>query len=221
MVAYETGILAAQSVGAEPGTVKIVSQVALVNTGTEPPYKDTYVLSSVPITAGENSYEAFIKLPIDVTSLTLSGFKIYLTSALPTGVTLKYKSDWTGGTSAFSTPIKTTSGKAVTTIPVAIPANANVTIENSLSTTKTTPFLTDYIVLQLQTTASAADGDGTLSLYVQYVDGSANTYTGILPIIYNVSSTNTSATIYNIQGIFSDFIDISGVFSNEASDGIY
>ena len=215
MVAYETGILGAQSMGAEPGTVKIVSQVALVNTGTEPPYKETYVVSSVPITAGENSYEAFIRLPIDVTSLTVSAFKVYLGSALPTGVTLKYKSNWTGGTSAFSTPVKSASSIATTTIPTSLPAT-NLTIENSTATTKTVPFLTDYIVLQLQTTTSAADGDSSLSLYVQYIDSSANTYTGILPLIYSISSANSTTIAYTIQGIFNDYIDIRGVFSSEA-----
>ena len=216
MADYEVGILAAQSIGAEPGTVKVVSQVALVNTGTEPPCRETYVVSSVPITAGENSYEAFIRLPIDADSLTVSGFKIYLASALPTGVSLKYKSNWTGGTSAFSTPVKTASTKATTTIPIPFPVSTNVSINNSLATTKTIPFLTDYIILQIQTTSAASTGDGTLALYVQYVDGSANTYTGILPLVYSISSSNTVETVYNIQGIFNDYIDIQGVFSSEA-----
>ena len=217
MVAYETGVLAAQSLGAEPGTVKVVSQVALVNTGTEPPYKDTYAVSTVPIIAGENSYEAFFKIPVDADSLTVGTFKVYLISALPTGITLKYKSNWTGGTSAFTTPTKATSSVATTTIPVSLPAGANLSIENSIATTKTLPFLTDYIVLQLQTTASAADGDSSLTLYVQYADGSANTYTGFIPLVYSIASATTE-TNYNIQGIYNDSIDIIGLYPDEGSE---
>jgi hypothetical protein len=221
MTANKTGILAAQSVGAEPGSVKTTSQIALINTGQEPPLRADYTVANVPIPAGENSYEAFLKLPIDPDLLTVSGIKLYLTSALPTGVVLKYKSDWTGGTSAYSTPVKSTSGKAVTTIPVSLPAAANVSIDGALATTKTIPFLTDYIILQLQTTTSAATGVGSLTLYVQYVDNTANTYTGTLPVNYYISPSNAGSIFYNIVGIFNDFIDITGVFPSEASDGLY
>jgi|GEM_PF-5857684 len=219
MAAYETGVLTAQSVGAEPGSVKVSPCINFVDTGQEPPTRPDYVIATVPISAGENSYEVYFKLPIDPGTLTVSAFRVYLTSALPTGVTLKYKADWTGGTSAYATPTRVTSTVATTTIPTSLPGTANVTIDESLATTKTVPFLTDYIVMQLQTTTSAAEGAGALSLYVQYLDSSANTYTGIIPITYNVSKSSSSGIYYDVSGIYNDYIDVTGQFPDEGSDG--
>jgi len=221
MTAYGTGLLVAQTIGVEPGTVAVTPQLLFVDTGNSIPGRPDYVIASVPINAGQNSYEAYFRFSIDradITTNALGTVKIWVTGSIPTGVALKYKANWTGGTSAYARPVIANSSIATTSVATSAPTPANVTIGSSLATTKTVPFMTDYIVMQVQTTSAAVEGEVDLTLNAQYTDASANTYTATIPIKFQITTSQANAVYYDIAGTFNDYIDINGVFPDEAQD---
>lgn len=116
------------------------------------------VALTYPITAGENSYEKYIKVKFTGTFSTIDNIKFWKSAGTyVTGEGI----DWDGevALASYATPTDSTSSVATTVLPTSDPGTANVSIGGSLSGTITVSGNTsDYIVMQLQTTSSTPAG---------------------------------------------------------------
>ena len=128
--------------------------------------------ASAPVLAGANSYTKYIYLKFSGTFNQISAVKFAHTAGtLGTGISLKSKI-----TSTYATPSTSAmSGSTDITSTTAIGSGASVLLSTtgpngtSPSSAQTTTCYTQYIVTQVQTTASANAGDsGTVTLTVQY-----------------------------------------------------
>lgn len=128
--------------------------------------------ASAPVLAGSNSYNKFIYLKFSGTFNQISAVKFAHTAGtLGTGISLKSKI-----TSTYTTPSTTAlSGATDITSTTAIGSGASVLLAttgpngSSPAASQTSSCSTQYIVTQVQTTASASAGDsGSVTLTVQY-----------------------------------------------------
>lgn len=128
--------------------------------------------ASAPVLAGANSYTKYIYLKFSGTFNQVSAVKFAHTAGtLGTGISLKSKI-----TSTYATPSTSAmSGSTDITSTTAIGSGASVLLSTTgpngttTSSSATTTCYTQYIVTQVQTTASASAGDsGTVTLTVQY-----------------------------------------------------
>ena len=124
---------------------------------------------SYPITAGENSYEKYIKVKFTGTFSEIDNIQFWKSAgSYITGESI----DWNGqvAIASYTQPVATTSTVATTVLPIADPGTANVSIAGSLSGSITVSGNTsDYIVMQLQTTSSTpAGGVNTKTMTCQY-----------------------------------------------------
>lgn len=132
----------------------------------------TTARASAPVLAGSNSYSKYIYLKFTGTFNQISAVKFAHTSGtLGTGISLKGKvtsTYTTPATSALASATDITDTKAIADgAPVLLgttgPNDANP------SASQTSTCYTQYLVTQVQTTASASAGDsGTVTLTVQY-----------------------------------------------------
>ena len=112
--------------------------------------------TSYPITAGNNSYEVWLKGHFTASFNKVQNAKFWKSSGGPdTGVTLK----WNGVTTAYVTPVTANSSIATTDAPTASPGSANVSFNGDLGGSITAAGFSDFVVLQMQTTTAAAAGD--------------------------------------------------------------
>jgi hypothetical protein len=127
--------------------------------------------ASWPITAGNNSYEVYLRGHFTPTYNKIENIQFWNSSGFSpaTGLTLK----WDGSGVTYAQPVATTSSKATKSIPTTDPGTANVTMAGTLAGSLTSASgFTDYIVLQLQTTTSAAAGDTSLAKFTMQYDES-------------------------------------------------
>lgn len=127
------------------------------------------VALTYPITAGNNSYEKYIKVKFTDTFSVIDNIQFWKSAgAYVTGEGI----DWDGEIvlASYAQPVATTSSVATTVMPTADPGTANVSIAGSLSGTITVAGNTsDYIVMQLQTTGSTPAGAvNTKTFTLQY-----------------------------------------------------
>lgn len=125
--------------------------------------------STNPITAGENSYEVFIRGKFGGTFNTIENLQFWRSTDFSPNTGLSVY--WAGNDVSYSTPATTTS-VATATVPTSDPGTANVTIGGSLSGSLTEGGYSDYICLQLRTTESAAAGDTSLATFTLEYDES-------------------------------------------------
>jgi len=132
--------------------------------------------STKPITASDaadagRSYECWIRGHLTGTFNTVDNIQFWESTdfAPDTGLQVYWKGDTVG---AYVTPIKLDSLIALSTVPVADPGTANVTIGGSLGGSLTSAGWTDYIVLQLDVGTTAAAGDTSLATYTMQYDES-------------------------------------------------
>jgi len=123
--------------------------------------------TSYPVTAGNNSYEVWLRGHFTDTFNKIENIQFWKSSGGPdAGITLKWDGD---GNTAYVTPVSSASSVAGTVIPTSDPGTANVTIGNQLTGSLTAAGFTDYVVLQVQTTTAAAAGDSsTYTFTLQY-----------------------------------------------------
>jgi len=122
--------------------------------------------SANAITAGDNSYEVWLRAHFTGTFTSISNLQFWKSAGtFSTGESI----DWDGETEVYVTPVKTESVIATTAIPTADPGTANVSIGGNLAGSLDAAGYSDYIVLQLQTTGATDSGDteGFVSI-VQY-----------------------------------------------------
>jgi len=117
-----------------------------------------------PITAGNNSYEVWLRGHWTGTFNKIDNLQFWMSTDFSpnTGLTVKWKGN---GQTSYSTPTSNTSTIATDAVPTSDPGTANVSIGGSLSGSLTSAGYSDYIVLQLQTTAAAAAGDTSLCTF--------------------------------------------------------
>jgi len=158
----------AQSHGATPTVVDLGASGNLFN------FKDiddatAANYSSNPVTAGNNSYEVWIRAHFTDTFNVIDNLQFWMSTDFSpnTGLVLKYKANNVG---AHVPAVKTTSTVATVSMPTSDPATANVSIGGSLSGTLVAAGYSDYIVIQLQTTVSAAAGDSSLAVFTLQYD---------------------------------------------------
>ncbi|MFA5722574.1 MAG: hypothetical protein WC940_03365 [Candidatus Paceibacterota bacterium] len=112
--------------------------------------------TSYPITAGNNSYEVWLKGHFTGSFNKVQNAKFWKSSgAFGTGEDIM----WDGVTTAYVTPITGGSTIATAGIPTASPGSANVSFEGSLAGSITAAGFSDFIIMQMQTTTAAEAGD--------------------------------------------------------------
>ena len=118
--------------------------------------------TSNPITAGENSYEKWCTLRVDVAPDNgVTNFKFWTDGTVDSNTTL-----YAGTTATGATP--TASASTVATVDATTYTSGSKLTWDSASYTSVSD-TTDFLVLQLQTTGSAAAGNWTQeTLYYSY-----------------------------------------------------
>ena len=112
--------------------------------------------TSYPITAGNNSYEVWLKGHFTGSFNKVQNAKFWKSAGGPdSGVSIK----WDGVTTAYVTPVTGDSTIATADVPTASPGSANVSFGGSLAGSITAAGFSDYIIMQMQTTTAAAAGD--------------------------------------------------------------
>jgi len=121
--------------------------------------------TSYPITAGNDSYEVYLRGHWTDTFNKIENLQFWKSAGSDSGITIK----WDGDSNAYATPVTTNSSVATTNVPTADPGTANVSIDSNLAGSLTAAGFSDYIVLQMQTTTAAAAGDtSTYTFVLQY-----------------------------------------------------
>lgn len=112
--------------------------------------------TSYPITAGQNSYEVWLKGHFTDSFNKVQNAKFWKSSGGPdTGISIM----WDGVTTAYVTPVTGGSTIAAASVPTTSPGSANVSFGGSLAGNITAAGFSDFIVMQMQTTTGAAAGD--------------------------------------------------------------
>lgn len=124
--------------------------------------------SSNPITAGNSSYGVYIRGHFTGTFNKIENLQFWQSTAFSpsTGLQVTFK----GHTTSYATPSATDNGNS--SVPTSDPATANVDFGGSLAGNITAAGYSDYIVLQLDTTSSAAAGDTSLAVFTLQYDES-------------------------------------------------
>lgn len=118
-----------------------------------------------PITAGQNSFECWFKLHLFGSFTTVRDLRFWqsVDHSPNTGLQVFYKSN---NQTSYVQPVATTSTVATSSVPTADPGTTNFSIGGSLSSSLASAGYSDFLVLQLRTSAIAPGGDTSLSAYV-------------------------------------------------------
>jgi hypothetical protein len=112
--------------------------------------------TSYPITAGNNSYDVWLKGHFTGTFNKVQNGKFWKSSgALGTGEAIQF----VGHITAYHQPTTGDSSYASADVPTSSPGSANVSFGGDLAGNITGAGYSDFVVLQLQTTTAAEAGD--------------------------------------------------------------
>lgn len=112
--------------------------------------------TSYPITAGNNSYDVWLKGHFTGSFNKIQNAKFYKSSgAVGTGEAIKF----IGAVTAYHTPVTGDSSYASANVPTGAPGSANVSFVGDLAGNITGAGYSDFMVLQLRTTTAAEAGD--------------------------------------------------------------
>ena len=124
-----------------------------------------------PIVAGNNSYEKYQLVHVTALggSSKVLNLKIWRTTALGANAThlTNARTSAYGGAASYAEPVATASSVATQAMPSSEPVSANLGIAGSLTGELTGAGSSDYLVHQIQTTASAVVG-ATCTMNYQY-----------------------------------------------------
>jgi hypothetical protein len=153
--------------GSAPGTTADLGASGnLFNFKTLDSMTGTSDYTSFPITAGNNSYEVWLRGHWTDTFNKIENLQFWKSAGSDAGISIK----WDGETTAYETPITTASTIATAAAPTADPGTANVSIAGTLAGNLTAAGFSDYIVMQMQTTTAAAAGDSSTYTFVLQYD---------------------------------------------------
>ena len=163
-----------QTSGASPGDIADIGETGNLFNFKDYDNKDPGNYDDYPITASDSadegrSYEVWLRMHFTDTFNVIDNLQFWMSTDFSpnTGLTVYWKGDTVG---AYATPVKIDSTKAVSTVPSADPATANVTIGGSLTGELTAAGYSDYILLQLDIATTAASGDTSLAIYTGQYD---------------------------------------------------
>jgi hypothetical protein len=124
--------------------------------------------SSNPITAGNCSMEVYLRGHFTGTFNKIENLQFWMSTDFSpnTGLSVTFA----GNNHAYGTP--SVNDNSHSAVPTSDPATANVSIGGSLSGNLAAAGYSDYIVLQLKTTTSAAPGDTSLAIFTLQYDES-------------------------------------------------
>lgn len=123
--------------------------------------------STYPITAGNNSFEKWIKAYFSGTFSGVWNVKFWKSSGeFVTGEVINF----TGQATSYNTPTSASSSFATSAIPTSEPDSANVSINGSLSETLTSEGSTDFIVLQTSISTLASAGQTSQKTFTIFYD---------------------------------------------------
>ena len=124
-----------------------------------------------PITAGKNSMEVYLKADFTGTFNKIDNAQFWRSTDFSpsTGLTLMWLDN---GTAAYVQPTTATSTVADDAIPTSDPGSENVYFGGTASGYISASGMTNYVVLQLQTTTAAAAGDTSLAEFTFQYDES-------------------------------------------------
>ncbi|MCL4407725.1 MAG: hypothetical protein M1542_07545 [Thermotogae bacterium] len=145
--------------GAAPGTVE--ANVSDLNMGNA----DVYPLNAVnnPVAPNANSYERYARIHVvDLGGSTkIQNIRVYRSgAALPSGISIKY-----GQSTAYATPVNTTSAKATVDLPSTLPSE-NLFIGGASGGSLSATGYSDYAVFQAQLDNTATAGGSTTISFV-------------------------------------------------------
>jgi len=160
----------AQTYGAGAGTVSELGisgnlfNFKRINDATAANY------SSYPISAGDKSYEVWLRGKFTGTFNTVDNFQFWRSTNFSPATGLSI--DWANVTpSAYDEPV-TGEAYAVSAVPSADPGAQNISVGGDTTGQLTASGYTDYVVLQLNTTSAAAAGDTSLAIFTMNYDES-------------------------------------------------
>lgn len=125
--------------------------------------------SSNPITAGTRSYEVWLRAKFTGTFNKITNIQFWKSTDFSpaTGLFVRWKPN---GTSVYAAP-STGLAKCVSSVPTSDPGTANVTIGTTgLTGPLAASGYSNYIVLQLATSSTAAAGDTSLATFTLNYD---------------------------------------------------
>lgn len=122
--------------------------------------------SSNPISAGNSSMEVYLRGHFTGTFNKIDNLQFWQSTAFSPATGLQVT--FAGDNHAYATPSATDNTHS--NVPTSDPGTANVSIGGSLSGNLATAGYSDYIVLQLDTTTSAAAGDTSLAVFTLQYD---------------------------------------------------
>lgn len=122
-----------------------------------------------PVIPGDNTFEKWQKLEVTAMggSSKIDNLKVFRTGALGANAThlTNARTSSYGGAVSYTTPTAASSTPATQTMPSSTPATANLGIGGSLSGALTAAGSSDYLIHQVQTSASATAGTTTTMNY--------------------------------------------------------
>jgi hypothetical protein len=127
------------------------------------------VVADHKVTVGNNSYEKYLRVNVDLDSGTvLSNMKFWKSSgAYVTGEAIKAIANQT-----YSTPVATTSAKAVADVPIVVGSALAIESTEVDPTLFTEDGYSEYLVLQAQSTVSTPTGAGNQKIFTLQFDES-------------------------------------------------
>lgn len=120
----------------------------------------TWIKSQVDNRCGNNSFEVVLRGHWTGTFNKINDVRVWQSTNF--SPTTGLQTFWSGQQIIYLQPSSVTSSIATSSIPVADPGSANVSIGGSLSGSLTTSGFSDHVYLQLRTTVSAPAGDTSL-----------------------------------------------------------
>ena len=153
----------AQTIGAPAGTRQDLGSSGNLLNFKNVDSIGTSDYASNPIAAGNASYELWLQGHFTGTFNSISDVRFWMSTNFSpsTGLSVKLRSNQT----SYVQPVNSVSSIATSTISSSDPGTTNVSISGSLSSSLSTSGYTDYLVMQLQTTASAPAGDTSLAVF--------------------------------------------------------
>lgn len=126
--------------------------------------------SSYPVPAGGRSYEVYLRTKFTGTFNNVSNFKFWRSTDFSPNTGLFIR--WAPGiVSAYATPV-TGLSKAVSAVPTSEPGSQNIGVGANPTGSLSASGYSNFIVLQLATSASAAPGDTSLAEFTVSYDES-------------------------------------------------
>lgn len=116
-----------------------------------------------PITAGNNSFEVWLRGFFSGVFNRIDGLRFWMSTNFSPATGLSVF--WKGDQVTYLQPAAGTSSIATSSIATSDPGSTNVSIGGSLSGSLVASGYSDFVVLQLRTTAAAPAGDTSLATF--------------------------------------------------------